>query len=115
MSSTARSLACPSRESGWTPVSEDRASASGAGSRRVAPEVLVFAKVEFEPDTPWGSLFLFSENLPPSRIDSAARESDAMAPAFSWVSGALGSLTYVGCEFMIFGIEMGTEFYLLAV
>jgi hypothetical protein len=58
-----------------------RDSESGAGSRRVAPDVLVLAKVEFDPATPWGSLSLFSLNFPPSRVESAARESDAMAPA----------------------------------
>lgn len=49
--STARSLAWP-RESGYEPESEPRASASGAGSSVLAPDVLVFAKVELEPDTP---------------------------------------------------------------
>jgi hypothetical protein len=69
------------------------ASASEAGSRRVAPEVLAFANVEFEPATPCGSLLRFSEKPPPSLVDSAARESEAIGPAPSWIAGALGSLT----------------------
>ena len=59
----------------------------------MAPEVLVFAKVELEPDTPWGSLPLFSPNLPPARSESAARESEATAPAPSSISGAPEGVT----------------------
>lgn len=70
------------------------ASASEAGSRRVAPDVFSFAKVELEPLTPCGSLLRFSENPPPALVDSAARESEATAPAPSWMTCALGSLTY---------------------
>merc|ERR1712093_121970 len=62
-----------------------RASASRAGSRRLAPEVFSLANVEFDPDTPRGSLLRFSEKSPPSRDDSAARESEATAPAPSWI------------------------------
>ena len=50
--STARLLAWPPRELGYEPESEPRAAASNAGSSVVAPDVFVFAKVEFEPDTP---------------------------------------------------------------
>ena len=53
----------------------------------------MFAKVEFEPDTPRGSLSLFSLNAPPERVDSAARESEATAPAPSLTTGALGLVT----------------------
>jgi hypothetical protein len=60
-----------------------RASASEVGSSRVAPEVLVFAKVEFEPKTPRGSLLGFEAKPPPARVESAARESAATAPVDS--------------------------------
>lgn len=65
-----------------------RASASEAGSRRLAPEVLVLANVELDPETPDASELRFSENAP----DSAARESEATGPAPSLII-ALGSLT----------------------
>ena len=42
-------------------------------------------KVELLPLTARGSLSRFSENLPPERADSAARESEATAPAPSSV------------------------------
>jgi hypothetical protein len=58
-----------------------------------APEVSSLANVEFLPSTPRGSEPLFSENSPPARSDSAARESEAMAPAPSWISGASESVT----------------------
>ena len=44
------------------------------------PEVLVLLRVDFEPDTERGSLSLFEAKAPPERTDSAARESEAMAP-----------------------------------
>lgn len=61
----------------------------------MAPEVLALANVELEPETPWGSLLRFSEKSPPALVDSAARESDATAPAPSRISGALGSVTWM--------------------
>jgi hypothetical protein len=60
-----------------------RVLAESAGGRVVAPEVSVFAYVELAPFTPEGSELRFSENPPPERVDSAARESDATAPADS--------------------------------
>lgn len=32
-----------------------------------------------------GSEFRFEEKAPPERVDSAAKESDAIAPALSWI------------------------------
>jgi hypothetical protein len=84
----------PSLRSSFASSCASLASASEAGSRRVAPDVFSFAKVELEPLTPCGSLLRFSENPPPALVDSAARESDATAPAPSWMTCALGSLTY---------------------
>lgn len=46
----------------------------------MAPEVSVVLKVALEPETERGSLLRFSEKAPPERADSAARESEAMAP-----------------------------------
>ena len=57
--------------------------------------MFVFAKVEFAPNTPMGSLLRFSENPCPDRVDSAARESEAIGPALSSITGALGSVTWV--------------------
>jgi hypothetical protein len=45
--------------------------------------VFIFANVELEPDTPCGSLPLFSEKPPSVRVESAASESDATAPVDS--------------------------------
>jgi hypothetical protein len=53
--------------------------------------VLLFANVEFAPATPSGSPSRFDEKPPPDRVDSAARLSDATAPAPSLIGGA-GSL-----------------------
>jgi hypothetical protein len=66
------------------------ASASEAGSRRVALDVLAFANVELAPAIPCGSLLRFSEKPPPSLVDSAARESEAIGPAPSWMAGVWG-------------------------
>jgi hypothetical protein len=63
-----------------------RASASDAGSRRVAPDVFVVANVLLEPATPCGSLFGFSLNAPPALVDSAAKESDVMGPVLSGIT-----------------------------
>lgn len=38
-----------------------------------------------EIDIPTGSELRFTEKAPPERADSAAKESDAIAPALSWV------------------------------
>ncbi len=51
----------------------------------VAFEVSVLLNVDEEPDCLRGWLSRFSPNLPPERADSAARESDATAPAPSVV------------------------------
>lgn len=59
----------------------------------MAPEVLVLAKVELAPATPEGSELRFSLKPPPAREESAARESDATAPAPSRISEALESWT----------------------
>ena len=83
----------PSLRSSFTSSRASLASASEAGSRRVAPDVFSFAKVELEPLTPCGALLRVSENPPPALVDSAARESEATAPAPSWMTCALGSLT----------------------
>lgn len=66
--------------------SELRDSASVVGASFFAPEVLEFANVELDPDTPSGSLFGFSEKPPPARSESAARASEATAPVPSWIS-----------------------------
>lgn len=72
-----------------------RVSESGAGDRRLAAEVSVAAKVEFEPDTERGApLLAFLENLPPAAVDSAARESEATGPVDSSFEGADGSVTW---------------------
>ena len=62
-----------------------RSSASGAGASVVAFDVSVLLNVDEEPDCLRGWLSRFSPNLPPERADSAARESDATAPAPSVV------------------------------
>lgn len=62
--------------------------------------MFVFANVEFEPETPCGSLPLLSEKPPPARVDSAARESDATAPADSFRVDC-GSLTYMNVSGLI--------------
>lgn len=49
----------------------------------MAPEVSVLLKVEELPETERGSEFLFLLNSPPEFTDSAARESEAIAPGFS--------------------------------
>jgi hypothetical protein len=41
----------------------------------------VFAKVELDPETDWGSPLRLEEKPPPALMESAARESDATAPA----------------------------------
>jgi hypothetical protein len=41
----------------------------------------VFAKVELDPETDWGSLLRLEEKPPPALVESAARESDAIGPA----------------------------------
>ena len=51
----------------------------------MAPEVSVLLKVDEEPDCLRGSESRFSPNAPPERVDSAARESEATAPAPSVV------------------------------
>lgn len=53
----------------------------------------MFAKVEFEPETPRGSLLGFEAKPPPARVESAARESLATAPVDSWIV-LLGSVTW---------------------
>jgi hypothetical protein len=50
--------------------------------------VLLFANVELDPDTPSGSPSLFEAKPPPERVDSAARLSEATAPAPSRIGGA---------------------------
>lgn len=60
------------------------------GSKVTAPEVFLFAKVLLEPETPRGSALRF-EDWKVSLC--AARESEAIGPAFSRISGAVGSLT----------------------
>lgn len=59
----------------------------------------MFAKVELEPFTPRGSLSRFEANPPPERVDSAARESEATAPAPSLMTGAFESVTWM--EFVL--------------
>lgn len=86
-------LAAPSFFSSAQSSSACRASASTAGFRRVAPEVLALAKVELEPETPWGSLPRFEAKPPSALVDSAASESLATGPAPSWIV-AFGSLTW---------------------
>jgi hypothetical protein len=71
-----------------------RLSEFGAGSRVSAPDMFVLANVELAPEAPRGSLPRFSLNQPPARVDSAARLSDATAPAFSSILGAFASLTW---------------------
>jgi hypothetical protein len=66
----------------------------GAGPRVSAPDVFVLANVELAPATPRGSLPRFWLKSPPARVESAATLSDAIAPAFSSILGALGSLTW---------------------
>jgi hypothetical protein len=52
----------------------------------------VFAEVELDPETDWGSLLRLEEKPPPALVESAARESDAIAPAPSLsVKSALNS------------------------
>ena len=51
----------------------------------MAPEVSVLLKVDEEPDCLRGSELRFSLKAPPERADSAARESEATAPAPSVV------------------------------
>jgi hypothetical protein len=41
----------------------------------------VFAKVELDPETDCGSLLRLEAKPPPALVESAARESDATAPA----------------------------------
>jgi hypothetical protein len=41
----------------------------------------VFAEVELDPETDWGSLLRLEEKPPPALVESAARESDAIGPA----------------------------------
>ena len=62
-----------------------RSAASGAAERIVAAEVSVLLKVDEEPDCLRGSESRFSPKAPPERADSAARESEATAPAPSVV------------------------------
>ncbi len=59
----------------------------------MAPEVSLFANVELEPETPSGALPRLELKSPPAVVDSAARESEATAPAFSLMFGAVGSST----------------------
>lgn len=53
----------------------------------------MFANVELEPFTPRGSLSRFEAKPPPERVLSAARESEATAPAPSLMTGAFESVT----------------------
>lgn len=55
----------------------------------------MFANVLLEPFTPRGSLPRFEAKPSPDRVDSAARESEATAPAPSFMTGAFGSVTWV--------------------
>lgn len=58
----------------------------------MAPEVLVFANVELEPETPEASELRFAENA----SDFAARASEATGPAPSEMT-ACGSVTWESC------------------
>ena len=64
----------------------------------VALEVSVLLKVDVEPGCLRGWLLRFSPNLPPEREDSAARESDATAPAPSVVEFVYRSGSEVTCD-----------------
>ena len=74
-----------------------RSWASGAGARVVAAEVSVVLSVEELPETASGAASRFLLNSPPARVDSAARESEAMGPAASCL-GILerGSVVFYG-------------------
>ena len=75
-----------------------RSLADWAGLSVVAPEVSVLAKVELLPLTDWGFESLLSLKPPPELADSAARESDATAPAPSLMGSSLarGSVVFCG-------------------
>ena len=62
-----------------------RAEASRAGGSVLAPDVSSLANVDLLPDTDCGFESRFSLNAPPALADSAARESEAMGPAPSWI------------------------------
>ena len=51
----------------------------------MAPEVSVLAKVELPPFTERGSASRFCPKAPPERDDSAARESEVIAPGPSFL------------------------------
>lgn len=72
-------LAPPGPEGEYS--SSFREEASLEGPRVVALEVSSLANVELAPFTANGSESRFSENPPPARVDSAARESEATGPA----------------------------------
>lgn len=77
-------------------ASSARAAASRAGGSVLAAEVSVLARVELLPLTGEGSASRFWLNSPPARVDSAARESEAIIPAPSLIgcSFARGSVVF---------------------